>query len=234
MTRNIRSNGAPPENEGEGGVDRQLLQRLVNEMRDLRRQNQDLQTTVQNMNRDRQEGEQELRELRELNQTLQHRMTAIDHGQSVQGGEGQGVPSKVDRRTTRYNPYNGRPGGSRPTYAEPRRVVWNADDYTPLNAKRSEILKEVYNANLLDPPLPARGPKGPYKHRWCEFHRVQGHDTEECWDLMNQIERLIKDGYLRRYVAREGRRPTNEGQRRNNSARNRADNKDGKRGDPPE
>ncbi|KAJ1383811.1 hypothetical protein SESBI_43057 [Sesbania bispinosa] len=38
-------------------------------------------------------------------------------------------------------------------------------------------------------PLPARGPKGPYKNRWCEFHRVQGHDTEECWDLMNQIER---------------------------------------------
>ncbi|KAJ1424295.1 hypothetical protein SESBI_11740 [Sesbania bispinosa] len=117
-------------------------------------------------------------------------MAEGQNNKKVQGGEGRGVPSKVERRTTRYNPYNGRPGGSPPTYAELRRVVWNADDYTPLNAKRSEILKE--------------------------------------------IERLIKDGYLRRYVAREGRRPTNGGQRRNNSARNRADNEDGKRGEPPE
>ncbi|KAJ1424287.1 hypothetical protein SESBI_11731 [Sesbania bispinosa] len=28
---------------------------------------------------------------------------------------------------------------------------------------------------------------------------------EECWDLMNQIERLIKDGYLKRYIVGRGR-----------------------------
>ncbi|KAJ1391104.1 hypothetical protein SESBI_36928 [Sesbania bispinosa] len=50
MTRNTRSNGAAAANDGAGEADNQLLQQLMNEMRKLRRQNQDLQTTVTNMN----------------------------------------------------------------------------------------------------------------------------------------------------------------------------------------
>ncbi|KAJ1386330.1 hypothetical protein SESBI_40911 [Sesbania bispinosa] len=61
-------------------------------------------------------------------------------------------------------------------------------DLTPLNVKRSQILREVFNSNMLELPPPARGLRGPHKERWCEFYRVRGHDTEECWDLMNQIE----------------------------------------------
>ncbi|KAJ1381764.1 hypothetical protein SESBI_44834 [Sesbania bispinosa] len=66
-------------------------------------------------------------------------------------------------------------------------------------------MQEVCNSDMLEYPPPTRGAKGPYKDRWCEFHKVKGHDTEECWDLMNQIERLIKDGYLKRYVVGRGR-----------------------------
>ncbi|KAJ1381304.1 hypothetical protein SESBI_45277 [Sesbania bispinosa] len=158
-------------------------------------------------------------------------MAEVQNNKKSQEGESRGVPPKQTEGPPVITLIMGDQEETALFFAEPRRMSWNADDYTPLNAKRSEILKEVYNANLLDPPLPARGPKGPYKHRWCEFHRVQGHDTEECWDLMNQIGRLIKDGYLRRYIAREGRRPNNEGQRRNNPTRNRADNGEGKQGD---
>ncbi|KAJ1411325.1 hypothetical protein SESBI_21370 [Sesbania bispinosa] len=134
---------------------------------------------------------------------------------------GDGLGGRTDRRAARYNPLGGRPGGGRPNFTEIRRTSqWGSGDYTPLDAKRADILKEVYNANLLDLPLPARGPKGPYKNRWCEFHRVQGHDTEECWDLMNQIERLIKYGYLRRFVSTGGRRPSGgEGTRRDTVGR---------------
>ncbi|KAJ1400256.1 Ribonuclease H superfamily [Sesbania bispinosa] len=78
-------------------------------------------------------------------------------------------------------------------------------ELTPLNAKRSQILREVYNSDLLEMPPPGKGLRGPFKDRWCEFHRLKGHDTEECWDLMNQIEHLIKDGYLKRYVAGKNR-----------------------------
>ncbi|KAJ1387280.1 hypothetical protein SESBI_40102 [Sesbania bispinosa] len=52
-------------------------------------------------------------------------------------------------------------------------------DLTPLNTKRSEILREVYNSELLEAPLPTKYPKGPHKDRWCEFHRVKGRNKTD-------------------------------------------------------
>ncbi|KAJ1397405.1 hypothetical protein SESBI_31838 [Sesbania bispinosa] len=72
-------------------------------------------------------------------------------------------------------------------------------------------MQEVCNSDLLEYPPPTSGAKGPYKDRWCEFHKVKGHDTEECWDLMNQIERLIKDGYLKRGRGRAQESQPNSG-----------------------
>ena len=35
---------------------------------------------------------------------------------------------------------------------------------------------------------------------YCQFHQQSGHSTDDCIDLMNEIERLIKMGYLKDYV----------------------------------
>ncbi|KAL0453523.1 UNVERIFIED_CONTAM: hypothetical protein Slati_1330400 [Sesamum latifolium] len=51
--------------------------------------------------------------------------------------------------------------------------------------------------------------------RYCHFHK--GHTTEECLHLKDEIEKLIRKGYLKEYVdrnnrAREGNsRPPREG-----------------------
>ncbi|KAJ1440659.1 hypothetical protein SESBI_01725 [Sesbania bispinosa] len=71
---------------------------------------------------------------------------------------------------------------------------------TPLNTTRARILKEVYQSDLIRLPPQAEGPKGPDMSKWCDYHRAKGHDTEDCWTLMNRIERLIKEGYLGRYI----------------------------------
>ena len=36
------------------------------------------------------------------------------------------------------------------------------------------------------------------KYRW--FHKDHGHYTEDCWDLKEQIERLIRKGKLQKHV----------------------------------
>ncbi|KAJ1379051.1 hypothetical protein SESBI_47231 [Sesbania bispinosa] len=83
---------------------------------------------------------------------------------------------------------------------------------TPLNTTRAQILKEVYQSDLIRLPPQAEGPKGPDMSKWCDYHRAKGHDTEDCWTLTNRVERLIKEGYLGRYV--EKRRDRGDRDRR--------------------
>ncbi|RWV89210.1 hypothetical protein GW17_00048646 [Ensete ventricosum] len=45
------------------------------------------------------------------------------------------------------------------------------------------------------------------RQHYYRFHRDYGHDTEECYDLKNQIEDLIHHGHLDRYV-RKPREPS--------------------------
>ncbi|KAL0385972.1 UNVERIFIED_CONTAM: hypothetical protein Sradi_2991500 [Sesamum radiatum] len=52
----------------------------------------------------------------------------------------------------------------------------------------------------------AFSPKGQFEknasEKYCHFHRDRGHSTEECFHLKNEIEKLIRRGYLREFVDR--------------------------------
>ena len=41
------------------------------------------------------------------------------------------------------------------------------------------------------------------RNMYCRFHRDHGHDTDECYDLKQQIENFIKQGKLRNFPRRE-------------------------------
>ena len=41
------------------------------------------------------------------------------------------------------------------------------------------------------------------KNKYCRFHRDHRHDTDECFDLKQQIENLIRQGKLRNFLRRD-------------------------------
>ena len=41
------------------------------------------------------------------------------------------------------------------------------------------------------------------KNKYCWFHKDYGHNTEDCRDLKEQIEELIRKGKLQKYVKKE-------------------------------
>ena len=41
------------------------------------------------------------------------------------------------------------------------------------------------------------------RNKYCRFHRDHRHDTDECFDLKQQIENLIRQGKLRNFLRRD-------------------------------
>ena len=59
-----------------------------------------------------------------------------------------------------------------------------------------------------DPSLkwPEKMKGDPNKHnrsKYCHFHRDHGHDTNECFDLKQQVENLIRQGKLKSFLGRD-------------------------------
>ncbi|PIN21723.1 hypothetical protein CDL12_05578 [Handroanthus impetiginosus] len=55
--------------------------------------------------------------------------------------------------------------------------------------------------------LEEMGPTKPKSDKFCQFHNDYGHDTDECAYLRNEIEKLIKKGYHKEFVANHGLAP---------------------------
>ena len=41
------------------------------------------------------------------------------------------------------------------------------------------------------------------RNKYCRFHRDHGHDIVDCYDLKQQIEALIREGKLQKFVSKE-------------------------------
>ncbi|PKI44128.1 hypothetical protein CRG98_035472 [Punica granatum] len=78
------------------------------------------------------------------------------------------------------------------------------ETYTPLNASRQHILKEISSQEDLDKPPPMRtSPEKRDSKMYCHFHRDYDHSTEECYQLRDEIESLIRRGMLARYIKKD-------------------------------
>ncbi|XP_030930716.1 uncharacterized protein LOC115956500 [Quercus lobata] len=66
-----------------------------------------------------------------------------------------------------------------------------------------QILTEIRDEPSLKWPRPLHSPPSSRdKRKYCRFHRDHGHYTEDCNDLKEQIEKLIRKEKLQQYVKR--------------------------------
>ncbi|XP_030955724.1 uncharacterized protein LOC115977839 [Quercus lobata] len=79
-----------------------------------------------------------------------------------------------------------------------------SQNYTPLNAPLNQVLMQIKDDPSLKWPEKMKGdPNKRNKNKYCRFHRDHGHDTDECYDLKQQIENLIRQGKLKHFVGRD-------------------------------
>ena len=79
-----------------------------------------------------------------------------------------------------------------------------SQQYTPLNMPLDQVLMQIKDDPSLKWPEKMKGdPNKRNRNQYCRFHRDHGHDTDECFDLKQQIENLIRQGKLRSFLGRD-------------------------------
>ena len=64
-----------------------------------------------------------------------------------------------------------------------------------------KILTQIKDEHYLKWPRPLHSsPNVRDKNKYCRFHEDHGHNTEDCRDLKEQVEELIRKGRLQKYV----------------------------------
>ncbi|XP_030924962.1 uncharacterized protein LOC115951997 [Quercus lobata] len=67
-----------------------------------------------------------------------------------------------------------------------------------------QVLMQIKDDPSLKWPEKMKGdPNKRNRNKYCHFHRDHGHDTDECFDLKQQIESLIRQGKLRSFLGRD-------------------------------
>ena len=77
--------------------------------------------------------------------------------------------------------------------------------FTPLVIPVDKILAQIKDEHYLEWPRSLHSsPHVRDKKKYCWFHKDHGHNTEDCKDLKEQIEELIRKGKLQKYVKKRG------------------------------
>ena len=83
--------------------------------------------------------------------------------------------------------------------------------FTPLTAPIDQVLMQIKDKGTLTfPGKLKRDPSKRPKDKYYRFHQDHGHDTVDYYDLKQQIEALIRQGKLQKFVSKERIDPPQE------------------------
>ena len=68
-------------------------------------------------------------------------------------------------------------------------------NYAPLNSSKTQVLMEI-REQLSRPERMRSHPSKRNPNKFCLYHHDHGHDTEECIQLQDEIEELVRRGRL--------------------------------------
>ena len=75
---------------------------------------------------------------------------------------------------------------------------------TPLNAPLDQVPMQIKDKGALTFPGKLKSdPTKRSRNKYCRFHRDHDHDTADCYDLKQQIEALIREGKLQKFVNKD-------------------------------
>ena len=75
--------------------------------------------------------------------------------------------------------------------------------YTPLDVPLEQVLMQIKDdPSLKWPEKMKEDPNKRNRNKYCRFHRDHGHDTDQCFDLKQQVENLIRQGKLKSFLGR--------------------------------
>ena len=84
-------------------------------------------------------------------------------------------------------------------------LQYSPQQYTPITASVSQIIREVQHKRFLRWPSQMTSDLARRDDtKYYEFHKGHGNRMDDCIQLKKEIEYLIRRGHLSRYVASEG------------------------------
>ncbi|GKV19151.1 hypothetical protein SLEP1_g29444 [Rubroshorea leprosula] len=101
-------------------------------------------------------------------------------------------PKQPENRDDKKKQKVGEQRGKPPTYPK-------YDSYIPLSSSRSQILSQIQHC-VKRPPPQTHDPSRADRSKYCDYHRVYGHNTEDCQSLKDELEFLARNGKLEGYV----------------------------------
>ncbi|XP_016206385.1 uncharacterized protein LOC107646735 [Arachis ipaensis] len=73
-------------------------------------------------------------------------------------------------------------------------------NYTPLRVFLVDIYRKICHTEKFLPPRSIKHKKDESQTKYYEYHKLYGHSTNDCYDLKNVIEKLVRQGRLERYL----------------------------------
>ncbi|KAJ0974279.1 hypothetical protein J5N97_016244 [Dioscorea zingiberensis] len=93
---------------------------------------------------------------------------------------------------------------------EPRRLRFPGryNNYTPLNTTRENVFMQIQSKKILKQPDPLKE-SGAMKRskKYCSYHQVRGHTTEDCIHLRDAIEELVRAKKLDQFLLQQQPEP---------------------------